>query len=145
VPFEAPDFAAQLRVCVHGYEGEHERSIRHAPDLFEFYRALFADERLPRELRTMVNGVLAYFVVPDDMLPEETLGPYGLLDDLFVASHAYRVLRRELPREVIASAWRADGDIDEIMSFVHSDARKAVGRGARAVLRLAGLAGGEGV
>jgi uncharacterized membrane protein YkvA (DUF1232 family) len=92
-----------------------------------------------REARQVVNGVLAYFVAPGDAMPEDTLGPYGLLDDLFVAAHAFRRLRRELPDEVFAAAWRGEGDLDEVMATIHTESRAAVGKKGRDALRMAGV------
>lgn len=140
MPFEAPEFAALLRSFVATYEGARQRAILRAPDVFELFAKLFAEPELPREARGMINAVLAYFVVPDDVLPEAELGPFGLLDDLFVASHVFRILRRELPAGAIERAWSGDGDVDEVMDVIHGETRAELGKRTREVLRLAGLA-----
>ncbi len=88
----------------------------------------------------MVTSVLAYFVVPDDVMPEAELGPMGLMDDLFAAAHAYRTLRRELPAALISDAWSGDIPLDEAMSVVYSETRAELGRRTKDVLRMAGLA-----
>jgi uncharacterized membrane protein YkvA (DUF1232 family) len=136
---ELRDFGDCLREFVQGYHGAYERSVLRAPDVYDLFAQLFADERVDREARQIVNGVLAYFVAPGDTMPEDELGPYGLLDDLFVAAHAFRRLRRELPDEVLVAAWRAPGDLDEVMTAIHAEARAAVGKKGREALRLAGL------
>ncbi len=87
----------------------------------------------------MVTSVLAYFVVPDDVMPEAELGPMGLMDDLFAAAHAYRMLRRELPSALIGDAWSGDLELDEAMSIVYSETRAELGRRTKEVLRMAGL------
>ena len=139
MPHEAPEFLAALRSFVASYEGARQRAIVRAPDVFELYARLFAAPELSREVRSMINAVLAYFVVPEDLLPEAELGPFGLLDDLFVAAHVFRILRRELPGEVIDRAWLADGDVDEVMDLIHGETRAELGKRAREALRLAGL------
>ncbi len=133
------EFTESLREFVRDYSGVHERAILRAPDVFGLFSRLFADERLDARSRQAVNGVLAYFVAPGDAMPEDTLGPYGLLDDLFVAAHAYRRLRRELSPDLLEDAWRAEGQIDEVMAIVYKEARAAVGKRSREALRLAGL------
>jgi uncharacterized membrane protein YkvA (DUF1232 family) len=137
--FEAPDYAASLRQCIEGYHGAHEAAVRRAAEVFEFYARLFAEVDLPASARDVVNAVLAYFVAPADVLPEQDLGPFGLLDDLFVASHGFRRLRKEVADPVIQRAWRGAGDLDDVMSEVYSQSRSAVGKNGRAALRLAGL------
>jgi uncharacterized membrane protein YkvA (DUF1232 family) len=83
--------------------------------------------------------VLAYFVVPDDVLPEAELGPYGLLDDLYLAAHVYRMLRRQLPRDVLEDAWSEDDARDHVMDVVYAESRGALGKLRKDVLRVAGL------
>lgn len=139
MPGELRDFADLLRDFVRGYSGAHERAVLRAPDVYDLFAQLFADARVDREARLIVNGVLAYFVAPGDAMPEDALGPFGLLDDLFVAAHAFRRLRRELPDEVIAGAWRAEGDVDEVLAAVYTESRAAVGKKGREALRLAGI------
>jgi uncharacterized membrane protein YkvA (DUF1232 family) len=140
MPFEAPEFVTSLRSFVATYEGARQRAIVRAPDVFELFARLFAEPELPREARGMINAVLAYFVVPDDVLPEAELGPFGLLDDLFVASHVFRILRRELPAGAIGRAWLGEGDVDEVMDVIHGETRAELGKRTREALRLAGLA-----
>jgi uncharacterized membrane protein YkvA (DUF1232 family) len=158
VAFEPPSFADALRQCVHDYDGAHSAAVLRAPDVFELFARLFAEPDLPDHARPIVNAVLAYFVVPHDVMPEDDLGPFGLLDDLYVAAHAYQMLRRELPDELLARAWRrrgksppnsirkrgpkdddADGDLDEVMAEIRTQSKAAVGKLGRAALKMAGL------
>ncbi len=136
---EAPDYAASLRRFVAGYRGARERVVAHAPEVFTFFARLLVDPRVARDARHVVTSVLAYFVAPDDVLPEAELGPLGLMDDLYAAAHAYRVLRRELPMELLREAWQGDGDLDEVMALVHTETRAELGRRTKDVLRMAGL------
>lgn len=138
--FEAPDYRAQIRRFVHGYAGAHQGAILRAGDVFDFYARLMMDPRVSGNSRTLVASVLAYFVVPDDVLPEADLGPYGMLDDLHLAAHVYRMLRRQLPREVLEDAWAEDDELEQVMDLVYSESRAALGKLRKDVLRVAGLA-----
>jgi uncharacterized membrane protein YkvA (DUF1232 family) len=137
--FEAPDYATSLRRFVAGYRGARERAVLLAPEVFTFFARLLVDPRLSRDARHVVTSVLAYFVTPDDVLPEAELGPLGLMDDLFAASHAYRTLRRELPTELLSDAWQADEDLDDAMAMIHAETRAELGKRTKDVLRMAGL------
>ncbi|MCX4241929.1 YkvA family protein [Paraliomyxa miuraensis] len=138
--FEAPDYAASLRRFVHEYRGARQRAVVLAPEIFTLFARMLVDPRLPRDARTIVTSVLAYFVVPDDVMPEAELGPLGLMDDLYAAAHAYRMLRRELPLELLQDAWIAEEeDLDEAMAMVHTETRAELGKRAKDVLRMAGL------
>lgn len=136
---EVPDYRAQIRRFVHGYVGAHQDAILRAGDVFDFYARLMMDPRVSGDSRSLVSSVLAYFVVPDDVLPEAELGPYGMLDDLHLAAHVYRMLRRQLPREVIDDAWVEDDDVEHVMDVVYSESRAALGKLRKDVLRVAGL------
>ena len=138
--FEAPDYRAQIRRFVHGYVGAHQHAILRAGDVFDFYARLMMDERVAGNARVLVASVLAYFVVPDDVLPEADLGPYGMLDDLHLAAHVYRMLRREVPREVLEDAWVEEDALEDVMDVVYTESRAALGKLRRDVLRVAGLA-----
>lgn len=137
--FEAPDYEASLRRFVAGYEGARARAVVLAPEVFMFFARLLVDPRLPRDARHVVTSVLAYFVAPDDVMPEAELGPLGLMDDLYAAAHGYRTLRRELPTEVLHAAWQGELDLDEAMALVHAETRAELGRRTKDVLRMAGL------
>jgi uncharacterized membrane protein YkvA (DUF1232 family) len=139
VEFEPPEFLASLRRFVESYEGSRSRSIQRAPEIFEFYARLFGDERLGRDARALVNAVLAYFVVPEDVVPEAEYGPLGLMDDLFVAAHCYRILRRELAPEIVPAAWIGEGDLDDVMDQVYTECRAELGKRTKEVLKMAGL------
>lgn len=136
----APDYAAALQRFVHDYEGTRSAAVRLVPDVFSFYASLLVDPRLGRSPRATVSAVLAYFVIPDDVLPEAELGPLGLLDDLFAASHAYRVLRREVPADVLLDAWPGEQSLDDAMGLAYAETRAELGKRTKDVLRMAGLA-----
>ena len=137
--FEAPDYRVELRRFVHGYTGAHQDAILRAGDVFDFYARLMVDERVSGNARALVASVLAYFVVPEDVLPETELGPYGMLDDLHLAAHVYRMLRRQIAPEILTEAWAEDDPLDEVMDVIYSESRAALGKQRREVLRLAGL------
>ena len=140
MPFESPDYLASLQSCVEGYCGAYARTVLRAPQVFAFYSALYGDDRLDDEARDLVKAVLAYFVVPRDVMPEEELGPYGLLDDLFLAAHVYRLLDRlGLPGDLLPGAWSGEDELETAMDEIYADSRAAVGHQRKDVLRMAGL------
>lgn len=136
---DAPDYAKQLREFCQDYDGPRGRAVRHAPDIFEFYTKLFVRVRLNRDQHAIVNSVVAYFVVPDDLFPEEVLGPFGLVDDLYVAAYAFRLLRRELAPEELGICWNGEYELEKVMDEVYRECRAEIGKKGKDALRLAGL------
>ncbi len=137
---QAPEFRVALARFVADYEGPAGNSIRAAQHVFDWYARLWAQDQVGRQHRALLATVLAYFVVPDDVLPEEELGPWGLVDDLYLAAHVFRILARELPAEVITAAWDGENEVGDVMARVHAETRTQLGKQARDVLRLAGIA-----
>ena len=135
----APDFRASLERFVFEYEGSRRRVVQFAPAVFHLYAQLFSDDSLPHGARAVVNAVLAYFVVPEDLMPEQEFGPFGLLDDLYVASHGFRILRRELPGELLLDAWIGEVDLETAMDEIHAASKAELGKTARQALKLSGL------
>jgi uncharacterized membrane protein YkvA (DUF1232 family) len=140
VAFEPPSYADALRNCVRGYEGSHARAVLSVVDIFEFFSHLFASPALPPSARPVINAVLAYFVAPNDVMSEEELGPFGLLDDIYVATHAYHLIRADIPEDERQRAWTGEGDLDEVMAMARAESRVACGKLARAALKMAGIA-----
>ena len=56
------------------------------PDIFILLVRLTLDKNVPAPTRAMIGGVLAYFILPMDLLPEAILGGAGYLDDLVLAA-----------------------------------------------------------
>ncbi len=135
----APDYRSEIRRFVAGYTGRYEMAVVRAGDVFDLYARLMVDARVSGEARSLVAVVLAYFVIPDDVLPEAELGPYGMLDDLFLAAHVYRILTRMLEPAVLGDAWTEDDDLDAVMHVIYDQSRSALGKQRKDVLRLAGL------
>lgn len=113
--------------------------INRMPDLYRFYTVLYADADLPRDARQTVSRVLAYFVVQNDVIPDDELGPIGFIDDVFVAAHAYRQLCRSCDADTLYEAWPADDDVDELMAYAYREARAEVAKKVRNILELAGF------
>lgn len=60
-----------------------------------------------RKVKYVAIGALAYLVSPVDLLPERTLGPLGLVDDVAVLGFALKYARPEVERY---RAFKAEAD-----------------------------------
>lgn len=70
---------------------------------------LMVDRRVRLLDKALVLGVLAYVVMPVDLLPD-VLGILGWTDDLFLLGLALRHLVLGAGEQVIRSNWRGSGD-----------------------------------
>ena len=62
-----------------------------------------------------------------------------MLDDLHLAAHVYRMLRRQVPRDVLTDAWVEDDALEDVMDVVYAETRAALGKLRKSVLRVAGI------
>ncbi len=56
------------------------------PDIFLLLVRLVMDRDVPAGTRALIGSVLAYFILPVDLLPEAILGGAGFLDDIVLAT-----------------------------------------------------------
>jgi uncharacterized membrane protein YkvA (DUF1232 family) len=79
------DFIDSLEENLESYNGEYEDFISYCPKLFNLLCNIFSDKEISPEVRCKVSLAIAYFVVPDDTIPENVFGPYGYIDDIYIS------------------------------------------------------------
>lgn len=108
----AQDFYRRLRRRIDQWlrsrEGRAYRFADHLlllPDFIHLIIRLALDRRVPLELRTQTAAVLAYVMLPLDLVPEAMIGPVGFGDDLLLVALMVRRLLLVVPEEVVLSHW----------------------------------------
>lgn len=85
------DFYDTLIENLETYEGEYESFIDYGPNLFKLLCDLLKSN-IDESLRLPVCGAIAYYVTPDDVIPEQIYGPYGYIDDIYLSSHVLKMV-----------------------------------------------------
>ena len=78
------NFREYLTKNIDGYDGKYAQYILMIPVLYDVLCSLLRFTNLPQSLRVDVYLTLGYLYYPDDIYPEEELGPLGFLDDLML-------------------------------------------------------------
>lgn len=73
------------------YSGEYESFIDYGPSLFKTLCDLLGCD-IHESLKFPVYGAIAYYVTPDDVIPESIYGPYGYIDDIYLSSHVLKMV-----------------------------------------------------
>lgn len=97
------------------------------PDVFILLVRLMLDKEVPGRTRALIGGVLAYFILPTDLLPEAILGAVGYLDDLVLA---VAVLAQAFGGELEPYArkhWSGRQDLRIVIADVTAAAEKLLG------------------
>jgi len=95
-----------LEMDISGYTGEFSRLIGEAPALYRLMTRLLDDSALPRAISPLVIAAIAYFILPEDIIPEEKFGPAGYVDDIYLCAFvASEVARASGGPEILARNW----------------------------------------
>lgn len=144
----AQDYYRRLRARLDDWlqsrEGRAYRFADHLlllPDFVHLVIRLALDRRVPIELRTQTAAVLAYVMLPLDLVPEGLVGPLGFGDDLLLVALMARRLLTMVPPEVVLTHWAGPSGLMDTIRMLLDAAEEMVG--ARVWKRLQRLIGGR--
>lgn len=142
------DFYRRLRGRIDEWlqsrEGRAYRFADHLlllPDFVHLIIRLALDRRVPMELRTQTAAVLAYVMLPLDLVPEAMIGPVGFGDDLLLVALMVRRLLITVPEEVVLSHWAGPTGLMETVRRILDAAEEMVG--SKVWQRLQRIVGGR--
>jgi uncharacterized membrane protein YkvA (DUF1232 family) len=103
-------FDAILEKDISGYDGEFSQLIAQAPALYRMMTKLLDDRALPRSMSPLVIAAIAYFILPEDIIPEEKYGPIGYVDDIYLCAFiANEVTKESSSPDILTRNW--DGNV----------------------------------
>lgn len=80
------------------------------PDFTVLLLRLLRDRRVPIFEKGIAIAGVAYVLSPIDLLPSIVLGPFGLLDDLFIVAACLSRLLNHVHPDVVRGHWSGQGD-----------------------------------
>ena len=136
---EFKDFYDTLIENLEGYEGEYAYFINCGPNLFNLLCDLLSQKEISREMRLEISAAIAYYVAPDDIIPEEIYGPYGYIDDIFVSVYVLRKVAKEFGYDFLQNLWKHETDVKEVMDDCYDNSLELLEDKVHAVLSYDGL------
>ena len=136
---EFKDFYDTLIENLEGYEGEYAYFINCGPNLFNLLCDLLSQNEISRELRLEISAAIAYYVAPDDIIPEEIYGPYGYIDDIFVSVYVLRKVAKQFGYDFLQNLWKHETDVKEVMDDCYDNSLELLEDKVHAVLSYVGL------
>jgi len=103
-----------LKEEIKRFKGDFEEFILYIPDFFKLLCGLL-NEDIKKEDRQKINSALAYFVVPNDIIPEEIYGPMGYVDDIYVCTVVLKEIQEKYGIDLLKSLWECDEDFEEVL------------------------------
>lgn len=113
--------------------------IKYTPEFFKLLYKISVDERTEWHTKLVVNSALAYFVIPNDVIPEEEYGATGYIDDIFLCSYVLKRIKEEVSSKPLLDNWGGEEDISELVERVFKKSKHVVGDKSKKILALAGL------
>lgn len=121
-------FYAVALVSLYAYARRHPETesmagaIRLLPDLLRLFRSLLTSAEVPKSIRLLILGLLAYLILPIDLVPD-FIPVLGYADDVIMVALVLRAVLRRTGPELLSRLWTGNDD------------------GLRVLLQLAGAAG----
>ena len=93
------------------------RFIKEIPNFIKLIYKLMQDPRVARVDKAIVGAVLAYVLLPADLLPD--LIPFlGQVDDVYIVVIALQRLLNSAGRNIVAQYWQGRPEIIDVMQKV---------------------------
>ncbi|MDD4223867.1 MAG: DUF1232 domain-containing protein [Candidatus Cloacimonetes bacterium] len=97
------------------------------PDFFVLLTRVVLDKRVPTKRKLMLGGVIAYVMLPLDIIPD-FIPILGSVDDLVLVVMGLNMLLNETDPKVLEDNWSGDGDVLELMQKISATAEKFMDR-----------------
>ena len=136
---EFKDFYDTLVENLDGYEGEYAYFINCGPNLFNLLCDLLSQKEISRQMRLEISAAIAYYVAPDDIIPEEIYGPYGYIDDIFISVYVLRKVAKEFGYDFLQNLWKHDTDVKQVMDDCYDNSLELLEDKVHPVLSYVGL------
>jgi len=132
-------FFQNLKRDVHNHDSKYNELLVFCPKLFKLLCDILTDKRTDWHTKLLINSALAYFVLPDDIIPDYDASGKGYLDDLFLTSFVLVEIKTNIDESLLKDNWNEDGDILGIIEEIHDKTKIILGERYLDILRLVGL------
>ncbi|MBI5002099.1 DUF1232 domain-containing protein [Candidatus Woesearchaeota archaeon] len=132
-------FYEDLKEAVSINGGEHHNILIYCPEFFKLLCNILIDDNSDWNTKILINCALAYFVLPEDVIPEHKYGAEGYIDDLFLCSYVLKEIKDNIDEGLITKNWEGNEDIVELIDDIYSKSKILISEHYLKILRLVGL------
>jgi uncharacterized membrane protein YkvA (DUF1232 family) len=126
--FDLKRFDAILEKDISGYDGEYSQLIHQAPALYKMMTRLLDDRALPRSMSPLVIAAIAYFILPEDIIPEEKYGPIGYVDDIYLCAFvANEVAKESASTDILSRNWEGKMPVATLVKEILDREKELIG------------------
>ena len=132
-------FDSLLEKDISGYSGKFSQLIVHAPALYRLMTRLLDDRDLPKQMSPLVIAAIAYFILPEDIIPEERYGPAGYVDDIYLCAFvANEIMKQSGSVDILQRNWDGDVPADQIIKEILARERELIGEQKERIMQYIG-------
>ena len=117
---KAKDWSQHKGGAIGGKLGEYLFLL---PDMFILVCRLALDKRVPTKQKLMAGGIVAYVIMPLDIIPD-FIPVIGHVDDLVLVVMGLNMILNEIDPKVLADNWSGEGEILDQLKKVTSTAER---------------------
>jgi len=133
-------FDTMLEKDISGYEGEFSELIHQAPALYRMMTKLLDDPALPRSISPLVIAAIAYFILPEDIIPEDKFGPVGYVDDIYLCAYvANEVITASGSSGILVRNWDGLRPVVELVKEILDREKELIGKEKDRIMQYIGL------
>ena len=93
------------------------------PDFFILVARLALDKRVPKKQKLMAGGIVAYLIMPIDLIPD-FIPIIGHVDDLVLVVLGLNMILNDIDPKVLSDNWSGEGEVLEQMKKVTAAAER---------------------
>ena len=93
------------------------------PDFFVLVTRLALDKRVPTKRKLMMGGIIAYMMMPIDIIPD-FIPILGHVDDMVLLVMELNMVLNDTDQKVLEDNWSGEGNILQIMQKITANAEK---------------------
>ncbi len=93
------------------------------PDFFILLCRLAVDKRVTKTQKAFVGGIIAYIIMPIDIIPD-FIPIIGYIDDLVLVVYGLNLIMNELDKQVLLDNWSGDEDVLELLQKISLSAEQ---------------------
>lgn len=133
------DYCYVLKENLGSYKGKYDEFIDYCPEIFNLLTKLLDIEEIKEFERLKISAAIAYFVIPNDIIPENIYGPYGYVDDIFISTFVIKEIAGKIGYDKLQKLWAGDGNLNEIVDLCYNKSKKMVAENVEEILEYVGI------
>jgi uncharacterized membrane protein YkvA (DUF1232 family) len=116
------NFTDILKFNVQSYNGKHSEIIKKAPLLYEMAVNLLKDVQVSAIFRQKLLAAIGYFIIPNDIYPEDEHGPIGYVEDIMLLIYIFKEINNSKGKTPLIRNWK--GEEEELSLLLGNDFEK---------------------